>query len=70
MILKIKKIDKNARLPVYGHSGDAGLDLFSAVDFVLQAGEIHPVPTGIQAEIPLKVSTGWPESSMPATGEK
>lgn len=69
MKLKVKKLDKDARLPVFGHSGDAGLDLFSAVDFVLQAGEIHPVPTGIQVEIPLGyVGLLWDKSGVSLKG--
>jgi len=69
MKLKVKKLDKDARLPVYGHSGDAGLDLFSAVDFVLQTGEIHPVPTGIQVEIPLGyVGLIWDKSGVSLKG--
>jgi dUTP pyrophosphatase len=69
MKLKVKKLDKDARLPVYGHSGDAGLDLFSAVDFVLQTGEIHPVPTGIQVEIPRGyVGLIWDKSGVSLKG--
>jgi dUTP pyrophosphatase len=69
MKLKVKKLDKDARLPVYGHSGDAGLDLFSAVDFVLQTGEIHPIPTGIQVEIPRGyVGLLWDKSGVSLKG--
>ncbi len=69
MKLKVKKLDKDARLPVYGHSGDAGLDLFSAVDFVLQTGEIHPIPTGIQVEIPWGyVGLLWDKSGVSLQG--
>lgn len=69
MKLKVKKLDKDARLPVYGHSGDAGLDLFSAVDFVLQTGDIHPVPTGIQVEIPRGyVGLIWDKSGVSLKG--
>jgi dUTP pyrophosphatase len=50
--LRVKRILPEARLPVYQHPGDAGLDLFSAVDEVLGAGELKAVPTGIQLAIP------------------
>jgi dUTP pyrophosphatase len=52
MELRVKKIHKDAKLPLYGHSGDAGLDLFSSVDFVLEKGQVQPIPTGIQVAIP------------------
>ncbi len=52
MKLKIKKLNPDGRLPAYAMPGDAGLDLFSAGDFVLRAGEKGAVPTGIAMEIP------------------
>ncbi len=52
MLLRIKRIHPEARLPAYQHPGDAGLDLFSAEDEVLRAGELRAVPTGIQMAIP------------------
>jgi dUTP pyrophosphatase len=50
--VKVKKISPEARLPLFSHKGDAGMDLFSVVDDVIQAGEVKPVPTGIQMAIP------------------
>ncbi|MFB0566272.1 MAG: dUTP diphosphatase [Candidatus Aminicenantaceae bacterium] len=52
MELSVKKIHKDAKLPLYKHEGDAGLDIFSCVDCVLKAGETKPVPTGIKMAIP------------------
>ncbi|MFQ6037567.1 MAG: dUTP diphosphatase [Candidatus Aminicenantales bacterium] len=52
MELKVKKIRKDARLPSYGHTGDAGLDLYSAEDLVIDPGGVKPVPTGIRVAIP------------------
>jgi dUTP pyrophosphatase len=69
MILKIKRMDKEAKLPVYGHSGDAGMDLFSAVDYVLRAGEVYAVPTGIKMEIPPGyVGLIWDKSGLSLRG--
>lgn len=69
MKLKVKKIDIDAKLPVYGHKGDAGLDLFSSVDFVLRKGEVYPVPTGIQVEIPRGyVGLIWDKSGVSLQG--
>ena len=52
MELRVKRIHPEAKLPVYGHPGDAGLDLFSVVDRELGPGEVFAVPTGIQVAIP------------------
>jgi dUTP pyrophosphatase len=52
MELRVKRIHPEAKLPVYGHSGDAGLDLFSVVDRALAPGEVFAVPTGIQVAVP------------------
>ena len=52
MELKVKKIHKDAKLPSYGHVGDAGLDLFSVMGCVLKGGEARAIATGIQVAIP------------------
>lgn len=69
MNLRVKKIHPEARLPVYQHPGDAGLDLFSAVDEVLGAGELKAVPTGIQMAIPDgHVGLIWDKSGISLQG--
>lgn len=52
MELKVKRVHPEAKLPVQGHPGDAGLDLFAARDLEIPAGDLRPVPTGIQVAIP------------------
>jgi dUTP pyrophosphatase len=52
MELKVKKLHKDAKLPSYGHVGDAGLDLFSVMECVLKGGEARAISTGIQVAIP------------------
>ena len=52
IILKVKKLAKDARLPSYAHKGDAGLDFFSLADITFNPGEIKTVPTGVALEIP------------------
>ncbi len=52
MKLKVKRLYSHAKLPSYGHSGDAGLDLFSSVVMALQPGAAQPVPTGLKVAIP------------------
>ena len=52
MELKVKKIHEQAKLPAYGHKGDAGLDVFSVIECVLKRGEVKPISTGIIVAIP------------------
>ncbi len=65
MELRVKRIHPEAKLPVYGHRGDAGLDLFSVVDRELGPGEVFAVPTGIQVAIPPgHVGLVWDKSGI------
>src|SRR5215467_5041341 len=50
--IKIKLLDPGVPMPKYQHHGDAGLDLPSRADFVLEPGERVLVPTGIAVAIP------------------
>lgn len=50
--IKIKLLNKSLPLPKYAHKGDAGLDLFSAVDCIIKPYERKLVPTGIKIAIP------------------
>jgi dUTP pyrophosphatase len=69
MRLKVRRIQPDAKLPVYQHSGDAGMDLFSAVDEVLGAGEVKPVATGIKMAIPVGfVGLIWDKSGISLQG--
>ena len=69
MKLKVKKIHPEAKLPQYSHKGDAGLDLFSSVDCVLQKGEVKAVPTGIKVAIPEgNVGLIWDKSGVSLKG--
>jgi deoxyuridine 5'-triphosphate nucleotidohydrolase (dut) len=52
MKVMVKKIVPEARLPVYNHHGDAGLDLFSCVHLTIKPGQTASVPTGIRVAIP------------------
>jgi dUTP pyrophosphatase len=51
MKIKILKI-KDVKTPAYAKSGDAGMDLHSAENFVLKPGERHAFETGIKMEVP------------------
>jgi dUTP pyrophosphatase len=50
--LKLKLLDKDMQLPRYQHPGDAGLDLSSRIDLVLEPGERAMIPTGLAVAIP------------------
>lgn len=52
MVLKIKRIVPNAKMPSYANSNDAGMDLYASQTIVLSAGKRVAVPTGIAVAIP------------------
>lgn len=52
VLLHIKRLDTDLPLPQYAHTGDAGLDLFSAEDVTLAPMERTLVSTGIAVAIP------------------
>lgn len=52
MPLRIKRLDRDLPPPAYAHDGDAGLDLYSAADALVQPGHRALIPTGIAVAIP------------------
>jgi dUTP diphosphatase len=50
--LEIKLLDEDLPMPRYQHQGDAGLDLPSRIDLIIDPGERATVPTGIAVAIP------------------
>ncbi len=52
MKIKFQKILADAIIPHYAHTGDAGIDIFSAEDAVIKAGERKNVRTGVKMEMP------------------
>jgi len=69
MELKVKRIHPDAKLPIYGHPGDAGLDLFSVADRELAPGEVFAVPTGVQIAVPPgHVGLVWDKSGISLKG--
>ena len=50
--VKVQKLDKELQTPEYAHIGDAGLDLYSALDCIIRPLERRKVPTGIKIAIP------------------
>lgn len=67
MVLRIKKFDKEAKLPCYANKGDAGLDLYSNEELLLRVGERVLVSTGIAMAIPSGfVGLIWDKSGIAA----
>jgi dUTP pyrophosphatase len=50
--LAVVRLDRDLPLPSRAHSGDAGVDLYSAQDVDLAPGQRALVPTGIAVAIP------------------
>jgi dUTP pyrophosphatase len=50
--LRIRMLDESLQVPRYQHPGDAGLDLPSRIECVLEPGERAMVPTGVAVAIP------------------
>jgi dUTP pyrophosphatase len=48
----VVRLDRDLPLPSYAHPGDAGADLLTTVDVVLEPGERGLVPTGISIALP------------------
>ena len=52
MKVNVKKLNENAKLPVYGSASAAGADLYAVECAVIGAGETKFVHTGIAVELP------------------
>lgn len=50
--IQVRRIDPELPMPAYAHDGDAGADLFAAVDVELAPGERRLVATGIAIALP------------------
>ena len=50
--LKVKTLYEGAILPAYAYPGDAGMDLFSVDDKIIQPNDIALINTGIVIELP------------------
>ncbi|SEK90220.1 dUTP diphosphatase [Streptacidiphilus jiangxiensis] len=48
----IRRIDEDLPVPAYEHPGDAGADLRTTVDAVLEPGERAVLPTGVAIALP------------------
>ena len=50
--IKIKKLYEDVIIPSYALEGDAGLDIYSYEDVIIEPGERHIFHTGFALEIP------------------
>jgi dUTP pyrophosphatase len=69
--LKIKRITETAKIPVRGHSTDAGLDVFADEEKDLTPGERAFIKTGIKMAIPEGyVGLVWDKGGLAKAGIK
>lgn len=69
--LRIKKVSEDAVLPTRAHADDAGLDLYSLEDAILESGHGKVVRTGIAIALPVGyVGMVADRSSMAKRGVK
>jgi len=65
MKIKIKKLDHRAKLPLYAHPHDAGLDLFCLEPITILAWTRAVIRTGLAFEIPEGyVGLVWDKSGL------
>lgn len=65
MIIKFLRLNKSAKVPIYAHPGDAGLDLFSLEDKTLKPNERYNFGSGLAAMIPKNyVGLIWEKSGL------
>ncbi len=64
VIVKVKCLTPDAKIPRYEHPGDSGADLVSVIDFTLEPMQRFAFPTGISAEI----SMGYELQVRPRSG--
>lgn len=51
--LGVHKLTENARLPIYAHANDSGMDVYTTEDVHLNPGETKVVSTGLSFEVPV-----------------
>lgn len=50
--LPVERCHPDAKLPVYAHVEDSGMDLFATEEFTINPGETVLVPTGLKVSLP------------------
>lgn len=62
--LKVKKLSKNAKIPTYGHEGDACFDLYALENYTIRPGEVKLIRTGLA----MAISEGYEMQVRPRSG--
>lgn len=52
MELRIKKLHRDAKLPTFAHATDAGMDVYTVENFIIEPGKHKEVRTGIALAVP------------------
>lgn len=69
MKIQIKKINPEARIPIYAIKNDAGIELYSVEDLIVEPGKILTCGTGIAMAIPAGyVGLIWDKSGVAFNG--
>jgi dUTP pyrophosphatase len=67
--VKVKRLTNSAKLPIYAHPGDAGMDIFSDEKLVIKPSHRILVKTGISIEFPKGyVALVWDKSGIAKKG--
>ena len=51
--VQVRRLDPGVPLPAYAHPGDAGADLVTTIDAVVEPGERAVLPTGLAVAVPV-----------------
>ncbi|MDX9913446.1 MAG: dUTP diphosphatase [Candidatus Moranbacteria bacterium] len=69
MKIEIKKINPEAKIPIYAIKNDAGMELYSVEDLIVEPGKILTCGTGIAVAIPVSyVGLIWDKSGVAFKG--
>lgn len=69
MKIEIKKINPEAKTPIYAIKNDAGMELYSIEDLIVEPGKILACGTGIMVAIPVGyVGLIWDKSGIAFKG--
>ncbi len=70
MLIKIKKLHPDAKIPSYAHPGDAGMDIFAVEDTEVLPGQAAKIKSGLAFELPDgHVGLCWDKSSVGINGK-
>ncbi len=65
MILKVKKVHPEAKLPAFAHHNDAGMDLHTVEEVEVPVGQIARIRSGLAFELPEGyVGLCWDKSGL------